>query len=444
MEKTKIKEVLNSWNFWVDELPLGKERDAYYLQQMVSLLQSNFIVVIAGPRRAGKSVLLRQAAQRLIQQGINKRDVLIINWEDYRWEQLNLALLEQIYTVFREEISTGKKPYLFLDEVHRLPRWEKFVRTLHELQEAQLCISGSTSKIISDQLGTVLTGRHVDLMVLPLSFREFLTFKGLRAADQPLAADELSVLAHKTEWRRWLREYLEWGGFPEVVLSERKPEILINYFSDIIHRDIVEKYKIKEISKLRSLARFYLSNAGSPISFNKVGAWLNETVSTVSRFSYYFEEVYLLHFLKRFSYKVKEQENSPRKVYAYDVGLANALGFRFRENWGKLYENIVLLELLRQKNENHDLELFYWQDAYHHEVDFVVKDGLKVKQLFQVCFNLDEFQTKEREIRALLKAMEEFQLPQAFLITDDDEREETFNRKTIIFIPLWKWLLQQQ
>jgi predicted AAA+ superfamily ATPase len=439
MDKTKIKEVLNSWNFWVADLPLGKERNAYYLQKMISLLQSNFIVVSAGPRRAGKSVLLRQAAHRLIQQGIDKREVLMVNWEDYRWEPLDLALLEQIYTVFREEISTGKKPYLFLDEVHRLPRWEKFVRTLHELQEAQLCISGSTSKIISDRLGTVLTGRHLDLVVLPLSFREFLTFKG------QVIADELSMLANKTKLRQWLREYLEFGGFPEVTLAvprEQKLEILSNYFSDIIHRDIVEKYKIKDVSKLRSLARFYLSNAGSLISFNKVGTWLKETVSTVSRFSSYFEEVYLLHFLKRFSYKVKEQENSLRKVYVYDVGLANALGFRFRENWGKLYENIVLLELLRQKNENHDLELFYWQDIHHHEVDFVVKEGLKVKQLIQVCFNLDDFQTKEREIRALLKAMEEFQLPTAFLITDDDEREELVDRKTIIFIPLWKWLLQ--
>ncbi len=436
MEKTKIKEILNSWNFWVDDLPLGKERDSYYLQKLDALLRTNFIIVVAGPRRAGKSVLLRQAAYHLIQQGINKLDVLIVNLEDYRLEKLDLALLEQIYTLFREEICAGKKPYLFLDEVHRLPRWEKFGRTLHELQEAKLCLSGSTSKIISDQLGTVLTGRHLDLVVLPLSFREFLTFKGL------VVPDELFALSHKTELRRWLREYLEFGGFPEVALSEPKQEILTNYFSDILHRDIVEKYKVKEVAKLRSLARFYLSNIGSLISFNKVGTWLKETVSTVSCFSYYFEEVYLLNFLKRFSYKVKEQENSQRKVYAYDLGLANALGFRFLENFGKLYENIVFLELLRSKNKKPELELFYWQDIHHHEVDFVVKEGAKVTQLFQVCFNLDDFQTKEREIRALIKAMEEFQLPRAFIITDDYEGEETLDKKTIVYLPLWRWLLR--
>jgi len=338
--------------------------------------------------------------------------------------------LDQTYGLFKEEIFSGKKPILFLDEIHRIPGWEKFVRTLHELKEAKIIISGSTSNIISDKLATILTGRHLDIFVTPLDFREFLLFKGIKLED------ELQIIANKTEIKRALKEFLEFGGFPGVVLGKRKKEILLGYFSDILNRDIVEKHKVKEIAKLRSMAVFYLSNIGKLISYNKIGIWLEENVSTVSKFSRYFEEVYLLYFLKRFSFKVKEQEKSQRKVYSFDIGLANALGFRFLENYARLFENLVLLELLRK-----DLEVFYWMDNYQHEVDFVVKEGLKIKQLIQVCYDISDYDTKKREIKALLKASLELKCSNLLVITEDKEDEEKIKGRKIKYIPLWKFLL---
>lgn len=432
MDKTKLKEILNTWNFWTKELDAERRREGEYFQKMDSFLKSNFVIVITGPRRSGKSVLIRQFAKHLIEKGRDKREILIINFEDYRFEKLNLELLEQSYNLFKEEIFVGKKPVIFLDEIHRVEQWERFVRTLHELKEAKLFISGSTSKIISDKLGTLLTGRYLDIFVIPLSFKEFLYFKNIKISD------ELSIISQKTKIKRNFLEYLKFGGFPEVVLSSKKNEILMNYFSDIINRDIVEKYKIKEITKLKSVARFYLSNVGNLISFNKVGEWLEENISTVSRFSYYFEEVYLLYFLKRFASKVKEQEKSQRKVYAFDLGLANALGFKFSTNKGKLYENLVLLNLIKDKN----LEIFYWHDTSQYEVDFVVKQGTKVKQLIQVCYSMEDYDTKKRELRALIKASKELKCNDLLVITEDRENEEKVKGKKIKYTPLWKYLLK--
>jgi len=437
MDNIRLKEILDKWNFWTKELDVGKKRDDAYFQKMHSFFKSNFIIVITGPRRSGKSVLIRQFSKNLIEKGKDKKEILIINLEDYRFEKLDLKLLEQCYNLFKEEIFNGKKPVIFLDEVHKIENWEKFVRTLHELKEAKLFISNSTSKIISDKLGSLLTGRHLDIFVLPLDFIEFLSFKNIRVED------ELSILSQKSEIKRKFLEYLEFGGFPEVVLGDNKAEILMNYFSDILNKDIVEKYKIKESGKLKSIARFYLSNVGSHVSFNNVGGWLEENVSTVSRFSYYFEEVYLLYFLKRFSFKIKEQEKSQRKVYAFDTGLANALGFSFLRNKGKLYENSVLLNLLKRKNKVLDLELFYWQDSDHYETDFVIKEKKKVVQLIQVCYDLDNPQTKKREIRGLLKASKELKCNNLLVITEDKEGEEKIKNKKIKFIPLWKWLLEK-
>ncbi|MBL7147819.1 MAG: ATP-binding protein [Nanoarchaeota archaeon] len=436
MDKSKLKEILNDWNFWTKELDVEIKRNEEYFHKMHSFFKSNFIMVITGPRRSGKSVLIRQFAKDLIVNGKDKKEILIINFEDYRIEKLNLKLIEQSYNLFKEEIFIGKKPIVFLDEIHKIEYWEKFVRTLHELKEAKLFISGSTSKIISNKLGSLLTGRHLDIFVLPFSFKEFLSFKNIKIGD------ELSIISQKKEIKRGLLEYFKFGGFPEVVLSDNKNEILINYFSDILNKDIVEKYKIKEIAKLKSIARFYLSNIGSLVSFNKVGRWLEENVSTVSRFSYYFEEVYLLYFLKRFSFKVKDQEKSQRKVYAFDVGLANALGFKFSTNKGKVYENLVLLNLLNGKNKNLDLEFFYWQDIHQYEVDFLIKEKTKIKQLIQVCYDIEEPKTKEREIRSLLKASKELRCNNLLIITEDYEKEERINNKKIKYIPLWKWLLE--
>jgi predicted AAA+ superfamily ATPase len=257
---------------------------------------------------------------------------------------------------------------------------------------------------------------------------------------------EIEALSKRVEVKRLLDEYLEYGGFPEVALSDKKArkKMLLDYVEDIITKDVAERHKVKEKEKLRSLARYYLTNTSTKISFNKLKNLLSIPLRTVERFSYYLEESYLVLFLKRFSFKVREQDKSARKVYSIDVGLSNALGFKFSQDLGRIMENTVFLELIKKNSGNPDFEIYYWQNPQQQEVDFIVKYGRHVKQIIQVCRNIHDPDAKKRELRALLKASVELKCSNLLVITEDREGEEKTQQKKIKYIPLWKWLLQSQ
>ncbi|GAH48065.1 unnamed protein product, partial [marine sediment metagenome] len=279
-------------------------------------------------------------------------------------------------------------------------------------------------------------GRHLDLVIFPLSFKEFLRFRNVDLSKR------FEIANKEIEIKRLLREYIEFGSFPEVVLGGEKRQILLSYFEDILNKDIVRRFKIRKSKELVSLAKFYLGNISSLITFSSLERTLNISADTVEKFSHYLEDIFILFFLKRFSYKFREPEKSPRKVYAIDVGLANTIGFRFSQNMGRLAENLVFLELKRKEMLASNLEIYYWKDVNHREVDFLIKENLKVKQLIQVCWEVNRPETKNREIRALLKAMKEFNLEEGLIITDDYEAEENIKSKKINYIPLWKWYLK--
>ncbi|MBL7198311.1 MAG: ATP-binding protein [Candidatus Omnitrophica bacterium] len=168
------------------------------------------------------------------------------------------------------------------------------------------------------------------------------------------------------------------------------------------------------------------------------------SITSVKNYTDYIEQAYLVFHLKRFSFKVKEQEKSPRKMYTIDTGLCNAVGFRFSDNLGKLAENIVFMQLRRKQAANYNMELFYWKDTHHREVDFVIEEGAKVKSLIQVCWNMRDEKTRNRELRSLQKAMKEFNVSTATIITEDMEGEEKLNGFTVKTVPLWKWLLLEE
>ncbi len=434
MNKNDIMTALQDWNGWQKDFPVGIKRPAY-LSKLIKFLRTNQITTIMGPRRAGKSFIMRQAAASLIKDGVDPKDILIVNFEDPRWSELNVQLLENIYQTYREYIVPKGKPYIFLDEVQELPKWEKWVRMMHELSKAKIVVSGSNANLLSRELGTVLTGRHLDLNILPLSFKEYLVFNNM------ILRNSMDMLAKGVEIRGLLRKYFEYGSFPEVVLNEAKKETLLNYFEDIIQKDLLRRFRIRKAEGLKSLVKFYFSNPAAHVTFTSIAKFLKISPDSVERFSGYLEQAYALSFLKRFSFKVKEQEKSPRKVYAVDTGLCNAVGFRFSENPGKLAENIVFLELKRRQLDDPQFEIFYWKDGQEREVDFVIKHGLKVNGLIQVCWDTTALKTREREIRSLLKASEEFALNKALVITDDEESEEKIKGTSIKYIPLWKWLL---
>ena len=433
MEKDRIIEILSKWNFWNRDLDSGVLREEY-LKTILNFIKTDKIISLVGVRRCGKSTLIKQIIQSLINKGIKRNSILMVNFEEPEFENADISFLKNIYEAYLEIIKPQEKPFVFLDEIQNVNQWERFVRSLNERKEAYITISGSSSKLLSSELSTVLTGRQIYFEIFPLSFKEFLIFRGLEIQDKK------DILINSLKIKRYLREYFQIGGFPEVVLNrdaEFRLRVCRSYYEDIVNKDIIQRFKIKKIEQLRALARFYLTNISSLVNFHKAEEFVKLPVETIRRFSYYLEAANLIFFIKRFSFSVKEQENSPRKVYGIDSGIANSIGFRFNQNLGRLLENIVAIELKRRQAKFPLLELYYWKDNYNREVDFVIKEGLKIKELIQVCLSVGDKETKEREIQSLRKAMKILGIKQANIITEDYEAKEG----QITYTPLWKWLL---
>ena len=436
MEREKIIEILFDWNLWDREQFTGTKREGY-VKNGLKLLETGQAVVITGIRRCGKSVLSRQICKSLIERGIEKKNILIVNFEDVRFEKPSKELLVQIYETYIESLSPKGRLFVVLDEVQLIEGWEKFVRTLQELGKANIIVTGSNSKLLSSEYASSLTGRHLDIQVYPLSFKEFLLFKGIEVKDG------LDLISKKHEILSAFDGYIEYGGFPKVVLTEgetEKKEILKSYFKDTIIRDVAMRYKITKISLLEELARYYLMNIASLQSLNNIKNifrrdFPDTSLDTIQRYSQYFDDVFLIRCVKKFSYSLKEQILNPKKVYCVDTGLRNAIAYRFMKDKGKLFENLVAVGLLREGKE-----FFYYKDR-DYEIDFVVKEGDAIKELIQVCYEIENEETKEREIKGLTKGMEKFNLKTGLIITDREQKEETITGKRILYIPLWKWLL---
>ncbi len=239
-----------------------------------------------------------------------------------------------------------------------------------------------------------------------------------------------------------LREYILHGGFPEIVLTEsNKEDIVQTLFIDIISRDVISRIK-KKSEIIDGLSYFLSSNIGKPISFSKMSKMMNSvgyniSVPTLERYFFIMKEVFLFFDLTMFSYSVKDQLQYPRKIYTMDLGFVNLSGFRFSEDIGRSMENLVAVELLRRRSIDPMLEIYYWKDYQHKEVDFVLKSGLAIEQLIQVTYASSREEIKKREIMALIKAGNELQCDDLLIITWDYE----FNDNDIRFIPLWKWLI---
>ena len=426
MNNETIIEILSAWNFWRRDQETGIIRNTY-LNKLDRLAKTDQIVAITGVRRSGKSTLMKQFIKKKISSGINSALFLYVNFEEPKFSgSLSSEFLQQIYEAYFEIIKPDEKPWLFLDEVQNVPNWERFVRGLHEKKEANIFISGSTAKLLGKELGTLLTGRWVEMKTYPLDFREFLLFKQMKIENK------MDMLSNKVRIKQLLREYLEFGGFPLVALKEEKEEILRRYFDDIVERDIALRYNIRKTEKLKALARYFLTNFSSHISYRKIAKFIGLSLDSIERYSSFMAEGYLLFFVQKFSYSLKEQEVNPRVVYGIDSGLINITGFRFSENLGKLYENAVFLSLLEGGKE-----IYYHKNRG--ECDFLIKEGQKVVRAIQVSYQIKE--NREREVNGLLEAMNAFQLNAGLIITEDMEEEERIDGREIVYMPLWKWLI---
>lgn len=435
LNNEKLLEILNDWNFWQKEIDTGIERPDY-LEELERYFAIGLVVSLVGIRRSGKSTLMLQFAKKMIEEkNLPPQNMLYVNFEDLRFlGEYSPELLNNIYEVYLQNLKPSGKPIILLDEIQNIVGWEKFVNSLQERGAASIFVSGSNSHLLNSELSTVLTGRQLTLKIYPLSFREFLAFHKINISGR------LDVVRQKNKLREVFGEYLKFGGMPKTVFLKTEADkntILRNYFEDIMNRDLLGRFKIRQAEKLRILAKFYLTNISSLISYNRVKDFLKIPLATVERFSEYLTTPFLLYFLPRFSYSLKEQSVNPRKVYAADLGLRNAISFSFNADQGRLLENLVFLSLLKKEEE-----VYYYKTKNNLEVDFLVRKRQKIKEIIQVCASLKIFETREREIKATEAAMEELNLKKALILTaDEDEIIRTEGGK-ITVMPVWRWLLE--
>lgn len=382
-------------------------------------LNKDVIKIIIGPRRAGKSFFSIFSLKKLPTFGyVNFDDENLTKIKDYNEI---IDLLKDIY----QDPQT-----LFLDEIQNIPQWELLVNRLQR-QGFNLIITGSNSKLLSRELSTHLTGRYIQTIIFPFSFKEYLKF-----FDQELTKNEIKIK---------LDHYCHKGGFPEPLVKELNySDYLRTLFDSVIYKDIVHRYKIRSVPSLDKLAGYLITNTGNPVSYQNLTRMTGlKSVHTIEKYLRYLEEAFLLFQVNAFSFKVKEQIKSKKKIYIIDNGFIQAKSFQFSQNTGWLYENLVALELKKREYRG-DLEFYYYKTRQNYEIDFLIKQGSAIKQLIQVCFQMNE-KSITRGIRALLQASQETKCNNLLIITrdmDKTEEVEWFNIKgKIKFIPLYKWLL---
>ena len=421
MEKEDIVDYLKEYENFKPEL----------MERELSVpLDSSFVISIIGPRRAGKTYYLFQLSREM-------SDYIYLNFEDSRLYGVKHTELRDIIRTYIE--IYGKEPgTLLLDEIQNVKNWEIVVRELHDLKRYRTFLTGSSSKLLSKEIATQLRGRTLSYLLLPFSFREFSKAKGLKI-EKYMSRDASARIKH------YLLEYMEFGGFPEVVLSKEKVKILKEYAELILFKDFIERHQIKNVELARVLHSFTIHNFTNEISVNALFNRVKSMGVRVSKNTIYdylskLEDTTFFFFLRKYSKKPHLRESYPQKIYLCDTGLTKTL--RYSEDKGKLIENIVFLELQRKTNSNPLLEVFYWKDYQQREVDFIIKEGTQINQLIQVTYALTP-ENEKREIRSLLKASRELNCKNLLMITWDQAEVIKKNKKKIKQTQLWQWLIEQ-
>lgn len=365
-----------------------------------------FAIVLSGIRRCGKSTLLRQLIK-------GAGNFYYFNFEDPRAMDFEASDFQKLNEVFKEEC--GKSDLYFFDEIQNVKKWELFVRQILD-QHKHAIITGSNASLLSRELGTRLTGRHLRYELFPFSYGEFLK---LKKANAGIASFE---------------DYFERGGFPEY-LKTPKNQILQELFNDIIIRDVVVRHKIRNTLVAKSMALYLLTNVGTAFSYNKLKKMFDiSSVNSVISFVSHFEDSYLLFTVPKFDYSLKKQLINPKKVYSIDNGLSNVNSASFSADKGKMLENMVYVSLRAAGRQ-----IFYFQEKG--ECDFVIKERNKIVTAIQVCFELTQ-DNKDREVYGLLEALTKFNLKDGFILTYRQDDNFSIEGKKIKVMPVWKWLLK--
>ena len=383
-------------------------------------LSSGLIKLITGPRRAGKSVFALQLLENKNFAYLNFDDSLLLKDFD---ENLLWQYLLETYPDF---------DYLLLDEIQNLPDWDIWAGKLYR-RGVNLVITGSNANLLSNEMATVLTGRYLQIKILPFSFAEMMAFRGLTISfDTPAENAELMLQ---------MTDFMINGGYPEIInMRGVMQAYLSTLFDSILLKDVAKRYNIRNISELYNLANYLVSNFCNAFSINQLASDLNlGSVHTAKKFTQYLAESYLFHYMHRYNSKLKLMQKAPQKVYLTDTGFAAARAFELSKNYGRLLENVVFTELIR-RGFSTTQSLFYYRTRNDREIDFVCREGNKIAELIQVAYEISSEKTLKRELTALVEAADELKCENLLLITWDTGKTFDEKGRKIYAVPIWKWL----
>jgi len=387
----------------------------------------NKAISIVGPRRSGKTYLL------LNKYLSNKDNSIYINFESIEFLDIKPEEILNIVSLYESKYNV-KINTIFLDEIQNLENWNRLVRTLID-RGYNIYLTGSSSRLLPKELLTELRGRTIYYILLPFSFKEFLKTK--------IKVSKILSISEIEKIKQYLKEYINFGGYPETIFIEDKERIIKEYYETIFYKDFIERGKIRSFNVARIIFEYLIQNFSNEISINRIKRFIENqfninTKNTIFSYLDKIQDTMSIFFVEKYSSKFFERKRWPRKVYLCDISFANLFS---EYDIGKRMENIVYLDLLRLINNNPLIEIYYFKDYEQHEVDFLIKENDVIKELIQVSYinNIDEID--RREIRSLIKGSNLLNCNDLKIITWDLEDKIIKDNKEIKLIPLWKWLL---
>ncbi|MGC8686961.1 MAG: ATP-binding protein [Thermoplasmata archaeon] len=399
-------------------------------------LESNKIIVIAGSRRSGKTYVMFQCIKDLLQKGVKKDNIIYVNFENERLVGLMAKDLDGLLIAHKELFNPDGTIYVFLDEIQVVENWDKWVRKIYDTRKYRLIITGSSSELLSSEISTSLAGRNLTYVVYPFSFKEYIAAKGLKINKMQKYSIEKGTIL------KAMNDFLEYGSFPEIAIisiPSRKLEVLSSYFDAIFFKDIVRRYRIREVGELSIFLKILCSNYALYLSSVKLFNYFRSMGRKISRvtllnFIGHSKSVFLIYLVEKYEKSVRKRLSMQPKAYIVDIGISRLFSDIDK---GRALENAVFIELLRNKEPAETIN--YLKLKSGKKVDFIF--GGKTKEIIQVSYEVSTSSTKSREVSALVEAAKVLGLKTGKIITYDYEGEESVNGILIQYIPFWVWAL---
>ena len=407
----KLIAALAPWNAWEGPLShTGIDRDI--TTQLLHLIGRPEALVLTGIRRSGKSTIMLQLIEALVSQGNDRKSILYVNFEEPTLDtRQGVELLEDIYLAFREILWPAGHATLFLDEIQYVNEWEKWVNARLRTEDVDIIVSGSSAQLMSREIATLLTGRNITVRIFPLSFSEFLRFRGVDGS-----IEDISISKDRHRFRHELSNYLQWGAFPEAALEKSeaiRSRLLSQYLDDILFKDVVIRHQIRDARLLRDMAIYLLTHTACRMTLQSLRKTFGISLDMARSYLDFLQEPYLIGEVRKYARSLKTQQIAARKIYSGDLGLRQIASLSRDEDIGRLQETAVFHVL--ERSQKH----LFFLEGKEGEIDFLLCKGLKVEEMIQVTFSdLSEKKTRTRELVSL-RDTGLFPDAQRTLITDD-------------------------